>query len=147
MDQTRAELISRIEAGDIPLRDLAGLSREDIQLLEHLGRTAYESGRYDKAARIFAGLEELEPDRPEHILRRAYAEAATSDPGIAVFSLTKYLGLEIRFPPDDLARALLLRAELRMKSDPAAARADVRLAQALAEKWPAVKQVIERHGR
>src|SRR5688500_2438276 len=124
MDGNRAELIDRIERGEIPLRDLAGLGSDDIRLLEHLGRVAFESGRYEKAAQIFAGLEQLEPDRPEHILRRAYAEAETSDPSLAVFSLTKYLGLELKFPPADLARALLLRAQLSSKRSPETARAD-----------------------
>jgi hypothetical protein len=146
-DPTRAELLSRIERGEVPLREVAGLSRDEIRVLEHVGRVAFETGRFEKAVHIFAGLEALEPDRPEHILRRAYAEVEAGMSGVAIFSLTKYLSLEIQYPPEDLARALLLRAQLSIESNPARARADVELAQALSEQFPAMKPVIERLGR
>jgi predicted Zn-dependent protease len=146
-DQTRAELMTKIEAGEVPLRDLAGLSKTDIQALEHVGRVAFESGRFEKAIEIFRGLEALEPDRPEHILRRAYAEVRAGRTGIAISTLNDYLDQEIQYPPEDLARALLLRAQLNLDRDPPKARADVAVAKALSEKFPEIKTVVERLGR
>jgi hypothetical protein len=146
-DATRAELLSRIERGEIAVRDLAGLTEGDIRAIEHVGRVAFEGGRYDKAAKIFGGLAALEPDRPEHVLRRAFALSAAGKRELAVEIVTGYLELEAQFPPEDLVRALLLRAQLVTETDAEGARADVVLARVIAESSPAAKLALEALGR
>jgi predicted Zn-dependent protease len=131
-DETRAELLSRIEAGEVPLRDLAGLSPDDVKALEHVGRVAFESGRHEKAARIFAGLEALEPDRPEHTLRRAHALSAAGSRGMAFEVVTRYLESEAHAPHQEPVDALLLRAELARERDAVLAERDLVLARIIA---------------
>jgi hypothetical protein len=131
-DETRAELLSRIEAGEVPLRDLAGLSLDDIKVLEHVGRVAFETGRHEKAARIFAGLEALEPDRPEHTLRRAHALSVAGSRGMALEVVTRYLESDAGSSTDELVDALLLRAELARESDAVLAERDLVLARIIA---------------
>jgi predicted Zn-dependent protease len=141
--EERTELIARIERGEVALRDLAGLTRDEIAALEFVGRTAFESRRFEKAARIFAGLEALEPDRPEHVLRRAYAEAEAGQGELAVRLVSAYLDREAKLPADDLTRALLLRARLLMSVDREKARADLRLAHVVAEGSEGARAVLE----
>lgn len=140
--KARVELLERLARGGIALRDLAGLERKDLDTLAHLGRVAYESKKFEQAARIFAGLEALEPGVPIHILRRAHAESAAGRKDDASTSATRYLDLELHRPPEDLVEALLLRATLRREADPAAAADDVRAAEILAERSPAARALL-----
>jgi regulator of sirC expression with transglutaminase-like and TPR domain len=130
----RLDQLDRLARGELTLRDLAGLEASELEALAHLGRAAFESGHFDRAARVFAGLERIEPDVPVHVLRRAHAEARDGRASAALDALNRYLDREEHRPKSDLQEALLLRANLLRTADPEAAYHDVQAAQILAEQ-------------
>jgi hypothetical protein len=136
-------LLERLARGEVTFRDLAGLKRRDVESIAHLGRVAFESRRFERAARIFAGLEALEADRPEHVLHRAYAEAEAGRGDDAIASATRYIDRDDPRPAEDVVRALLLRAQLFVSNDRRAAALDVRAAELIAASSPAAKAVLE----
>ena len=143
----RAELIEALVAGDVTLRDLGGLNQRDVASIAHLARVAFESKRYGRAATLFAGLEALEADRPEHALNRAYAESHAARVDGALASVTRYIDSELPRSPSDLVRGLVLRATLQAETDARAAALDLRAADLLAETSPEAKAVLAGGGR
>ena len=131
--ETRKKQLEQLAEGALPPRDLAGLSRRDVQALAHLGRVAFESQRFEQAARIFAGLEVLEPDIPEHSLRRAHAETRAGVDEEALSAINRYIDREEPRPKEDIRDALLLRATLLHERDPEAALLDVTAAKILSD--------------
>ena len=129
--EERVRLVERLADGETSLRELAGISRSDIDAVAHLGRLAFEARKYRRAVRIFAGLEALDPDRPAHGLARAHAEAADGERAEALATVTRYIDSELFRPKDELVDALLLRAALRRDEDAAGAARDVGAAQLL----------------
>lgn len=143
----RTDLLARLSGGEITFRDLAQLTARDVQAIAYLGRVAMETGRFEQAVTIFRGLEALEKDRPEHSLYLAYAQAEAKDEDGAVATVERYLFENELLPPDDVVRALLLRARLLVAKDPRAAELDVKAASAVSKKSPEAARAFEEMGR
>lgn len=141
--EERVRLVEGLAAGTTTFRSLTGLGQKELDAMSRLGRVAFESGRFDHAAAIFAGLEALEADRPEHSLRRAHAELAAGRREEAIGAVTRYLEHDTQVPAADSVRALLFRATLLMDQDRRGATLDVMAARLLAEESPAAKAALE----
>lgn len=139
----RVRLLEQLAGGTITFRELTSLQRRELDAIARLGRVAFESGRFDHAVAIFAGLEALEADHPEHSLRRAHAELRAGKPEDALASVTRYLEHDSAQAPDDTVRALLFRASLLASSDQRRATLDVMAARLLAEESPAARAALE----
>ncbi len=141
--EERIRFLDGIAAGHIPLRDVAGLNKRDIASLAQLAAVAFQSKKFEQAARIFAGLEALEPDQPEHVLHRAHAEAEAGQVAEAMESITRYIDHDRPTPREDMVRALIFRATLCAKNEPEAAASDVTAARLLAKTSPAAQKALE----
>jgi tetratricopeptide (TPR) repeat protein len=99
-----------VERGELPIRDLVGLDPIFIAKIHDQAVLAFTTGRYDRAAAIFGGLEALEPDRPEHALHLAHAKAQLGETVEAIAALSRFLDRST--DPEERVRALLTRAIL-----------------------------------
>ena len=139
----QSTLLAQLEAGEVALRDLAGLNAEDIRAIEGHARIAFEARRYRQAATIFAGLEALEPDRPCHALELAYAEAEAGRGDEALGALERFLQSELPRRPADVVRGLLLRAQVLRTTDVAKASNDLLAARIRASHSESARAVLE----
>lgn len=139
---TRA-LIEAIASGAVPLKDLAGLSHNDLDAIARLGASALQGGRLALALEVFTGLEALDPEQPLHVLHQAVVHKAAGRRAEAIDAVTRFLDADLPKGLPDAARALLLRAELLGATDKEAAARDLMAARALAQHAPEVKRIIE----
>ncbi len=123
---TLTNLLAACE-GRIAFGALFGLGAEALARLEGLAEAASFEGRHAQAAEIFEVLSVFAPERPDHLVSRAQAEASAGRPNVAIACLNRYLARE----GVDATRALALRAELRDAIDPLGAAADRASARAL----------------
>ncbi|MBI4820353.1 MAG: hypothetical protein HY791_29070 [Deltaproteobacteria bacterium] len=147
MDDGR--LLEEIALGKRSVAELAGLDAKDLDRIEGLGVSAFSSGRFDRAATIFSGLEALDPKRPEHSLHLAHAFAQSGHSGPAIDAFSRYLdGVEADGRTDDVIRALLARALLYVsRNDDQRAHADLSRARELAGQDPGLAKLVEEFGR
>ena len=136
----REQLLRGIADGDVALRDVGGLSSQDVFAIARVGAAAMKGGRYTQAASVFSALIALEPRQTTHRLHLALAHQGEGDVDAALAALDALLGLagDRDADPDldddlddDLARAWLLRAELLGRTDRDAALAALAAARAL----------------
>ncbi len=132
----REQLLRGIADGDVALRDVGGLSPQDVFAIARVGAAAMQGGRYTQAASVFSALIALEPRQTTHRLHLALAHQGEGDVDAALAALDALLGLagDRDADPDlddDLARAWLLRAELLGRTDRDAALAALVAARAL----------------
>jgi hypothetical protein len=143
MEQSeRIQFWSELADGTRPIRDLLGLSEEGVEKAVVLARTAFEAGRFDQASEIFAGLEALEPDHPEHALHRGYAELKAGRREEARACVDRFLAnMALREP--DRVRGLMFRASMSAPSDRAAAKLDLEEAHRLGQQSPEAMALLE----
>jgi tetratricopeptide (TPR) repeat protein len=148
----REQLLRGIADGDVALRDVGGLSPQDVFAIARVGAAAMQGGRYTQAASVFSALIALEPRETTHRLHLALAHQGEGNVDAALAALDALLGLagERDADPDldldddlddDLARAWLLRAELLGRTDRDAALAALAAARALTS--PAAVAVVD----
>lgn len=137
------QLVEQIGAGGVSLKDIAGLSRDDIAAVARVGASAIQAGRYDAAVKVFEALEALDASDPLHVLHLAIAHHRAAHRDEAIESLTRFLDADLPKELPDVARALLLRAELVGAHDRAAAARDLMAARALAARSPDVKKIVD----
>jgi tetratricopeptide (TPR) repeat protein len=150
----REQLLRGIADGDVALRDVGGLSPQDVFAIARVGAAAMQGGRYTQAASVFSALIALEPRETTHRLHLALAHQGEGDVDAALAALDALLGLagdreaDPDLDPDldddladDLARAWLLRAELLGRTDRHAALAALAAARALTS--PAAVAVVD----
>lgn len=129
--QDRTDVLRALGDGRLAPRDLAGLRKRDIDALETLAQSSYVGGRYAAAARVYGFLALLEPDRPAHMLRQAFALAAGGDREEAVDVASRYIEFDGPLPKHDLIDAFLLRARWTEATEPDKAACDTVAAQIL----------------
>jgi hypothetical protein len=127
----------------VALRDLAGVSADELAALARLGAAAYQGQRFGDARRVFEGLAALEPDRAVHQFHLALAAAGEKDTNVALAALARYFDLDDAKDPGDVARALMLRVQLCHTADRPQAEADYAVLRALAERSPSARRVLE----
>ena len=69
----REQLLRGIADGDVALRDVGGLSPQDVFAIARVGAAAMQGGRYTQAASVFSALIALEPRETTHRLHLALA--------------------------------------------------------------------------
>ncbi len=108
--------------GRIAFGSMFGLGAEALSSLTALAEEAFDDGRFADAAEIFEMLAVFEPERSDHLVRRADAEARAGRSDVAIACLNRYLarGVGDRLEP----RAFELRAQLREGIDPLGAAVD-----------------------
>lgn len=131
MDPSRLAQLERLADRELSFEEWVGLDSADREALAQLGLAAFESGRFERAAQIFAGLETFDPAAPVHSLRRARAELQAGRRDTALEILTRYIRLETPRPKADLEEALTLRSTLLTETDPEMAALDLRAAHLL----------------
>ena len=144
--QARIDLLEGLVSGDVALRDIAGLGPAHVQRLAAMGRASFESGAFEQAALLFATLETLEGDEPEHAIRLAHSLAGLGDRDGALRAVDRYLARDIS-DPAALVGALVLRASLVINDDRDAAMDDLKAAHVLADAHPAAREALEAGGR
>ncbi len=127
----RAQLFADLAQGRTSLRAIGGLNDVDVAALARVGAAALAGGRAPTAVTVFAALCALEPTAPLHALHLAVAERAAGNVAAACAAVDDAIARFGAADNDDVARALLLRAELKGANDPAEARADLGRALAL----------------
>lgn len=145
----RENLLRAIADGDVSLGFALGVRGDDVAALTRVGAAALATGRGELAERVFSGLMALEPHARVHALHLAAARHARGDAVGALAAVNAALDGTPAMPAapasavaassapverllaDDEVDALLLRAELRGRTDPAAALADLTRARAL----------------
>jgi len=140
----REQLLRGIADGDVALRDIGGLSAQDIFAIARVGAAAMQGGRYAQAADVFSALAALEPRVTAHRLHLALAHQGGGDVDAALAALDALLGIAAHADADlgdDVARAWLLRAELLGRTDRDAALAALAAARALTS--PAAVAVVD----
>lgn len=143
MLKDRMNLLSSFADGSTPPKDLIGLSLRDIEALAQLAAAAMVAKRFDQARRVFDALAALDPGEHRHLLHLAYACAGASDVAATRDAVDRLVGLDAQIPADDLARALLLRAEAVAASDRDQAERDMVAVRVLAERSPSARKVME----
>lgn len=131
----RETLLQRLASGDVPLAVAFDVAAEDLAALTRVGAAALVGGRHELAERVFTGLAALAPHEPIHALHLAAARHARGDVVGALAAVDEALVLDANgnsaLERDDEVDALLLRAELRGRSAPDAALADLSRARTL----------------
>ncbi|MBI2374501.1 MAG: hypothetical protein HYV07_10950 [Deltaproteobacteria bacterium] len=147
MDDPR--LFEDIALGKKSVAELAGLDPKDLERIEGLGVSAFSSGRFEKAATIFAGLEALDPKRPQHALHLAHAFAQGGHSGLAIDAFSRFLDVAVdSVEPSELIRALLARALLYVsRQEDERAQSDLSRARELAGEDASLKKLVEEFGR
>jgi hypothetical protein len=143
MELSAHDVLQRLAAGDLALRDLAGLGKREIDSIRALAQSQGAVGRHRDAATLYEALEALEPDVPEHKLSRAASLAKAGDDEGAVACIDAFLDTEGLLPAGARARALLLRAQLTERTDPEAAKQALVYLQVLAEQSPEARAVLQ----
>lgn len=141
----REALLAQVADGDVALRDVGALSSADVFAIARVGAAAMQGGRYAQAAGVFAALCALEPRVAAHRLHLALARQGEGDVGAALQALDDHDAVattdDAAADHDDVARALLLRAELLGRSDRDAALSALSRARAL--RSPAAVAVVD----
>jgi tetratricopeptide (TPR) repeat protein len=130
------ELWTAIAGGEASIRDLAGVDDATIARIRNLGITAFTCGRHEQAAKIFAGLEALDPRDPKHALFLGHALRALNQPFEAREAWTRFLDRAeaAGVARVEIVRALLARASIELGFGNAAqAASDLKLARERAE--------------
>ncbi|MBI1946354.1 MAG: hypothetical protein HYS27_11690 [Deltaproteobacteria bacterium] len=138
-----ARLIEALAQGGVALKDVAGLTPADMDAIAKVGASAIQSGRFELAVRVFSSLAALDPGEPLHLLHCAFAHKGAGQRDLAIEQLGRFLDADVPKALPDVARALLLRAELHGAGNRAAAAADLLAARALAARSPEVKQIVD----
>lgn len=138
-----ARLIEALAEGGVTLKDLAQLSATDVDAIAKVGASAVQSGRFELAVRVFSCLAELDPGEPLHLLHCAVAHQGAGQRAEAITQLTRFLDADVPKTLPDVARALLLRAELHGAANRPAAAADLLAARALAARVPEIQQIVD----
>ena len=136
----RQQFLSGVADGSTALRDVGGLHATDVDAIARVGAASLQAGRFEQAEQVFAALAALEPDVPVHALHVAIARQGRGDVDGAVAALGKLLAVP-RADDEDVARALLLRAELCGRTNREQALADLTAARSLAST--AAKKVVD----
>lgn len=131
---SRAKLLEHLASGGVSIRDVVNMSARDVGALNHLAASLFQAQKYEDAAAAFTSLEALEPDRPIHILHRAYSEARAGRRTEAIVSVSRYLDLERPRAIPDMIRAFFFRARLLAATRPKDAERDLVTAQVLGEQ-------------
>ena len=108
------ELWSAIASGEVSLRDLGGVDAATISRIRTLGITAFTCGRYEQAAKIFAGLEALDPKDPQHSLHLGHALASLGNKLEAREAITRFIDAASEVARVEQVRALLFRSSLEL---------------------------------
>lgn len=140
----REQLLRGIADGDVALRDVGGLSSQDVFAIARVGAAAMQGGRFAQAVDVFAALTALEPRVVVHHLHLALAHQGAGDVDAALAALDALLRIASAADSndsDDVARALLLRAELLGRTDRDAALTALGAARALTS--PAAVAVVD----
>ena len=137
----RTAFLHGVADGSTALRDVGGLSAGDVDAIARVGAAALQGARYGLAEQVFAALAALEPDAPVHLFHLALARQGNGDVDGAIAAVTQQLDACVGDDDDDVARALLLRAELRGRTDRALALADLTAARALSSS--AARAVVD----
>jgi hypothetical protein len=142
MDRSeREDFLRGLAGGTTALRDVGRLSGGDVDAIARVGAAALQGGRYALAEQVFDALVALEPDVPLHLFHLALARQGRGDIDGAVVAVTAQLQACAGVDDDDVARALLLRAELRGRADRDQALADLAAARDLTS--PAARAVVD----
>lgn len=140
---TAAGLLAALAEGGVSLKDVAGLSTGDVNAVAKVGASALQSGRFDLAVKVFSSLLSLDPGNAQHLLHLAVAHQGAAQRELAVDALTRFLDVDLPKPLTDVARALLLRAELMGPTDKPAAARDLAAARVLAARSADVKKIVD----
>jgi hypothetical protein len=142
----RQQFLTDLADHKVALRDVGGLSAADITAIAAVGAAALQAGRHAQAVTVFAGLSALAPDEPLHLLHLAAAQQAGGDVAAAEEAVSRFLDDSAPHAAarddGDVARAYLLRAELRGRNAPEGALADLQAAQALAARSKAAAAAV-----
>ena len=147
----RQSFLTGVADGTTALRDVGGLGAVDVDAIARVGAASLMAGRFEQAEQVFVALSALEPDVPVHALHVALARQGRGDLKGAIEAVTSLLTSSTApdgslVDDEDVARALLLRAELcgRTTTDAAGrARAlqDLTLARGL--RSPLARKVVD----
>ncbi len=137
-------LLQGIVDGHVALKDAGRLSPADIDAIARVGAAALQSQRFDVARTVFTGLVALDPANAQHLLHLGAVEQAAGCSAAAVDALTRFIDADVAKSGGDVARALLMRAELLGLSDKKSAEVDFAAARALAERSPSARAVVTR---
>jgi hypothetical protein len=127
----RTAFLQGIADGSIALADVGGLGTDDVDAIARVGAAALAGGRFALAEQVFAALAALDPRTPVHRLHLALARQGRGDVDGAIAAVSDQLTLCAAGDDEDVARGLLLRAELLGRTDRTAALADLGAARAL----------------
>ena len=131
---------SGITDGSVSLKDAGQLHAADVFAIARVGAAALQGGRFAQAEQVFVALAALEPKERAHWLHVAAARHGAGNVDGAVSALGEFLARADGVDDEDVARALLLRAELAGRTNVDLARGDLGRARALTSA-PAKKLV------
>ena len=137
----REAFLRGVVDGTVALVDVGGLPPADVDAIARVGAAALQGGRFGLAEQVFSALAALDPRAPVHLLHLALARQGKGDFAGAVDACTTLLDRCAGVDDDDVARALLLRAELRGRTDRDGALADLSVARAL--NSPSSRAVVD----
>lgn len=137
-------LLRGIADGSVALKDVAKLGASDIDAIARAGAAALQGKRFDVARAVFQGLAALDGKNALHLLHLAAVEQAAGKNDAAVEALGRFLDADVAKNNGDVARALLMRAELVAAVDKQRAGLDLAAARALAARSPDARAVVER---
>jgi tetratricopeptide (TPR) repeat protein len=144
---TALDLLRGIADGRVALKDAALLDDVDLDAVARVGAAALEGKRFDVARTVFRGLAAIDPRNAQHLLHLGAVEHAAGNVDDAIDALTRFLDADLARDAGDVARALLLRAELFGARDKIAARNDLAAAHELARTSTAARAVVEGEAR
>jgi len=137
----REALLQDVADGRVALSDVGGLSSDDVFAIARVGAAAMQGGRFAQAASVFRALQALQPRVTVHGLHLALALQGDADIDGAIAAISDVLGRLVDRDDDEVARALLLRAELLGRTDRDRALADLVRARALSST--AARSVVD----
>lgn len=137
-------LLSGIADGSVALKDVAMLAPNDLDAIARAGAAALQGKRFDVARTVFQGLAALDGKNALHLLHLAAVEQAAGCTDAAVDALGQFLDADVVKNNADVARALLMRAELLAAVDKDRAGLDLAAARALAARSADARAVVER---
>ena len=137
------DLLGGIADGRVALKDVAMLAPGDIDAIARVGAAALQGKRFDVARTVFAGLAALDAKNAIHLLHLGAVEHAAGRLEEAVDALSRFIDVDLHKSGADVARALLLRAEILGGVDKRRAALDLTAARALAARSPEARAVVE----
>ncbi|MDP2342337.1 MAG: hypothetical protein Q8O67_15385 [Deltaproteobacteria bacterium] len=142
----RQSFLSGVAEGRTALRDVGGLGAADVDAIARVGAASLQAGRFEQAEQVFVALSALEPDVSVHALHIALARQGKGDVAGAIEALSQMLRSQTAddgsfVDDEDVARALLLRAELCGRTNREQALQDLTSARALTS--PLARKVVD----